>query len=123
LQLLAFENNLKDIPFNFLIGGDGNAYEGRGFTHEGEIPESNSTSSFNDVGIIVAFIGTFDKQRPSETQISTFKAFLENSLGKDFVTRNFALVAQDQVTNSNLPALGLLEVLKEFDEFYEREKV
>lgn len=29
-------NHLKDIPWNFLIGNDGNVYEGRGFNFEGE---------------------------------------------------------------------------------------
>lgn len=112
-QETAFANNLRDIPYNFLIGGDGNTYEARGFTYKGEIP--NSTTSFDDVGIIVAFIGTFDKEKPSASQVTSFNRFLEVSLQQDLLKSDFVLL-RDITLNSS--GSGLLEFLEEFEQFY-----
>ncbi|CAG2068451.1 unnamed protein product, partial [Timema podura] len=50
-QMRALQNNsmdkkhLSDIPYNFLIGGDGNVYEGRGFKIQGAfVPKWNIKS-------------------------------------------------------------------------------
>jgi hypothetical protein len=89
---------LKDIPFNFLIGDDGFVYEGRGFRFQGEIASNDSTSSFDDIGIFVAFIGTFSNQQPSEGQVTTFNRFLELSTNRDVLMRNYTLLLQDQLS-------------------------
>lgn len=41
-----------DIPFNYLIGGDGRAYEARGWHHESDHVPIHSNSSLS-----IAFIG------------------------------------------------------------------
>lgn len=44
-----------DIGYNFLVGGDGNVYEGRGWDiHGAHLPELNS----NSIGICL--LGNFD---------------------------------------------------------------
>jgi N-acetylmuramoyl-L-alanine amidase len=45
----------NDIAFNFLIGDDGNVYEGRGWEVTGQ-----HTPSFNEKSLGFAFIGNFD---------------------------------------------------------------
>lgn len=57
-QSEAFERNGNDIPFNFLIGGNGHIYEGRGWsiqTDESPIREH--------IVLTVAFLGTFVARR------------------------------------------------------------
>ena len=57
----------NDIGYSFLIGGDGNVYEGRGWNVEGA-----HTKSFNDQGYGIDFIGTFISALPDEAAIETY---------------------------------------------------
>jgi hypothetical protein len=142
---------LKDIPFNFMIGDDGFVYEGRGFRFQGEIANNNATSSFNDIGIFVAFIGTFSNredpsqqglggragfavvcfltvpflfvvysfyfnQQPSEGQVTTLNRFLELSIKRDVLMRNYTLLLQDQLSLEYPQAEGLEQLLSERDD-------
>lgn len=52
LQLQHMRKGLTDIRYNFLIGGDGRIYEGRGWN----VPNEESTDSID-----IAFIGNFFK--------------------------------------------------------------
>lgn len=84
---------LKDIPWNFLIGDDGNIYEGRGFQYQGGcqtnfIPTSDS---FDDVGLLIAFIGDYSVNTPSLRQIEAFTAFLSSSVNRDLLHKNYVI--------------------------------
>lgn len=122
MQLFAFENDLADIPYNFLIGGDGNIYEGRGFHFKGEIFEKESSTAFENLGLIIAFIGTFQDKRPNSKQISTFKIFLESLVDREVVSNDFKLLSGDQITNAGNADSKLLEFLMESVRFYSRKK-
>ncbi|XP_017478582.1 PREDICTED: peptidoglycan-recognition protein LC isoform X2 [Rhagoletis zephyria] len=79
-QTLNIESqNHDDIIYNFLIGGDGNVYEGRGWDVVGA-----HLRGFNSDSISFAYIGTFKKQKPSEKQMDVTKLLLEEGvqLGK-----------------------------------------
>ncbi|XP_072017970.1 uncharacterized protein [Amphiura filiformis] len=51
----------KDIGYSFLIGEDGNAYEGRGWDQKGA-----HTKGYNDVGLAFSFIGNFMRELPNQ---------------------------------------------------------
>ena len=89
---------LSDIPSNFLIGDDGNVYEGRGFTYQGEIVSKNFFDAYRE-SIIVAFIGNFSSQQPSEEQFASFNSFLTKSAAENKIMSNFALFSQNQLTD------------------------
>ncbi|XP_053956083.1 peptidoglycan-recognition protein LC-like isoform X3 [Anastrepha ludens] len=79
-QTLNIESqNHDDIIYNFLIGGDGNVYEGRGWDVTGA-----HLRGFNSDSISFAYIGTFKKQKPSEKQMDVTKLLLNEGvrLGK-----------------------------------------
>jgi peptidoglycan recognition protein LD len=103
MQIQAFTNGLKDIPYNFLIGDDGNTYEGRGFHFEGEIFKNNYTI---ETGLIIAFIGTFDDHPPSLHQVATFNAFLDNSVSQGVLVNNYTMVP-----DTDAPHSGILNVI------------
>uniref|UniRef100_A0A8W7N511 Peptidoglycan recognition protein family domain-containing protein n=1 Tax=Anopheles atroparvus TaxID=41427 RepID=A0A8W7N511_ANOAO len=72
------------IPYNFLIGGDGVTYEGRGWKAQHgfeELPGRNQS-------LVVAMIGNFTDRQPAEVQYAELKAFLTESI------RRFSLAAQ-----------------------------
>lgn len=113
-------DQLRDIPWNFLIGDDGLVYEGRGFRFQGEILSENShISSFDDVGILIAFIGNFSIRTLSSQQVYALDTFLEYASRRDVLIDNFKLLLQDQLVETSVPADGLLDFLHSRQEFRE----
>ena len=96
---------LSDIPYNFLIGDDGNYYEGRGFNFQGEIVMRNNLTDSDESAIIVAFIGNFTSQQPSEGQVKTFLSFLNHFQG-DTIVGNYTLLSQDQIIGESSDMFG-----------------
>ncbi|XP_054736109.1 peptidoglycan-recognition protein LC-like [Anastrepha obliqua] len=75
-QTLNIESqNHDDIIYNFLIGGDGSVYEGRGWNVTGA-----HLRGFNSDSISFAYIGTFKKQKPSEKQMDATKLLLNEGV-------------------------------------------
>lgn len=110
-------SKLKDIPFNFLIGGDGEIYEGRGFEFEGQHTANNATS-FNNIWICVAFIGTFDgsNNQPTSEQIKAFHKFIDYHFGFEIQT-DYKIFLQDQLLKQTVNSDSLYDVVKDFDKF------
>nr|CAH7750158.1 unnamed protein product [Callosobruchus chinensis] len=69
-----------DILYNFLIGGDGRVYEGRGWQNRTEWhnPDENILS--------VALLGNFVDQPPKPSQVEALQAFLDLSVMKNRIT-------------------------------------
>ena len=101
----SYMKTLSDIPYNFLIGDDGNFYEGRGFEFQGEIVMRNNLTDSDESGIIVAFIGNFTSKQPSEGQVKTFLNFLNHFWG-DKIMGNFTLLSQDQIIGGSSGKFG-----------------
>ncbi|XP_054264030.1 peptidoglycan-recognition protein LF-like isoform X1 [Macrosteles quadrilineatus] len=62
-QEAIFEHGLPDIPYNFLLGGDGCVYEGRGWRLKPEpIPDEPELNERNT--LVVAYIGKKEEEIP-----------------------------------------------------------
>lgn len=116
-------------------------YEGRGFRYQGEIASENFKtpafndiyegrglryqekieSSFDDIGIFIAFIGNFSTRPLSSRQVLCFSTFLDTSLRRDVLMRNFTLFLQDQLIGASSSANGILDFLLTRPEFHKRE--
>ena len=99
MQVL-FMKTLSDIPYNFLIGEDGNVYEGRGFDFQGEIVMDGKENYLDEGAIIVAFIGNFSSKEPSEKQFELFYNFLTKS-DEDKIMKNYTLLVQKQLIDGS----------------------
>ncbi|XP_050295508.1 peptidoglycan-recognition protein LC-like [Anthonomus grandis grandis] len=100
LQTYHIESRgMKDIPYNFLIGGDGAAYEGRGWTKECDSILENYSKS-----ISIAFIGTFKKEAPTKTQQFTCKKLIKLGLDLKYIKKDYKLIkgSSDLVLNDTL---------------------
>lgn len=128
---------MKEIPYNFMVGDDGIIYEGRGFRFQGEIPanETDSATSFNEAGLIFAFIGTFNTtdayseraiiqaksnstNMPSDLQIRMFNEFVSQSVRRGMIIRNFKILLQDQLVSSSNVSVGLLRAFENRAEYH-----
>lgn len=51
----------KDVPFNFLVGGDGNTYEGQGWRNQSllSLPTGAGLAIRTESSLVLAFIGTY----------------------------------------------------------------
>ncbi|XP_002069134.2 uncharacterized protein LOC6646515 [Drosophila willistoni] len=77
-----------DIAYNFLIGGDGNVYKGRGWDQVGA-----HMRGYNDRSLSLAYIGSFRKQKPSPKQLSVTRLLLENGVSLGKIAPNYRLTA------------------------------
>lgn len=116
LQQEAFDDGLLDIPYNFVIGDDGFTYEGRGFRYQGEIPNNSSANTFEDIGLIIAFIGSFNETQPSPGQLETFERFLESAVNLNVVTKDFIILMQDEIVYKKNTAHGLHKAISVISE-------
>jgi N-acetylmuramoyl-L-alanine amidase len=62
----------NDVAYNFLIGSDGNVYEGRGWRRVG-----SHTKGFSSKSIAISFVGNFEKVAPKEEAIEACKLLIE----------------------------------------------
>ena len=114
---------LNDIPYNFLIGGDGSVFEGRGLRFEGEHTENVDGSNFNDIGICVAFIGTFNETKPLDKQIEGFHNFTVQYINEGLITEDYKIFFQDHLAKPKVAADALFEVVENFLEYYSSKKI
>lgn len=111
LQILYMEE-LPDIPFNFMIGDDGNIYDGRGFLFQGDIPRSNGSHILLNFALVIAFIGDYSEEGPSVNQTENFFRFLVSSAQRDMIDNNYVLWLDE-----DSPAIALNETLSESPHF------
>lgn len=96
-----------DIGYNFLVGGDGNAYEGRGWKSEGA-----HTYGYNTRSIGIAFIGTFNKYMPPSRQIIACKQLLQKGVELGYLKKDYKLLAARQVSTTQSPGDSFYEDIK-----------
>ena len=63
----------SDIGYSFLVGGDGNVYEGRGWSYVGA-----HTQNYNSKSFAASMIGSFESSLPNSKALSgelTYPAF------------------------------------------------
>ncbi|KAJ8929939.1 hypothetical protein NQ314_017304 [Rhamnusium bicolor] len=91
-------NHWWDIGYNFLVGGDGAAYEGRGWKSEGA-----HTYGYNYKSIGVGFIGTFMSQKPPLNQIVAFKKLIEKGVELGYIQKDYKILAARQLYGTESP--------------------
>lgn len=99
---------IDDIAYNFLIGGTGIVYCGRGWNVEGQ-----HTHGFNSNSLCIAMIGTFDTIEPPSKQMDAAKELIAEGIRLQKLSENYRLYGQRQlVGNTTSPGNALYEILK-----------
>ncbi|XP_039448643.1 peptidoglycan-recognition protein 3-like isoform X1 [Culex pipiens pallens] len=84
------------IPYNFLIGGDGKTYEGRGWKAQHGFPDLPGR---NDT-IVVGIIGTYSDRHPDAVMYAEVKALLTESIRRFYLLPGYKLYG---VVNGSQP--------------------
>lgn len=77
--------NITDIPFNFLIGGDGKTYETRGWNYRSGFDQL----PFNNESITVGLIGDFTFVEPVENQVKEVNALISEAIRRRKLLSNY----------------------------------
>ncbi|XP_037953442.1 peptidoglycan-recognition protein SC2-like [Teleopsis dalmanni] len=96
-----------DIGYNFLIGGDGNIYEGRGWNVLGA-----HASNWNSKSLGISLMGNFNNYSPTAVQISAAKELLAYAVTKGQITSGYILYGHRQVGSTDCPGTYLYSEIK-----------
>lgn len=99
----------NDIGYNFLVGGDGAAYDGRGWDKEGA-----HTKGFNKRSICIAFIGTFIRVTPPERQLKAARLLIKQGLELGKLSPDYGLYGHRQLMPSESPGKQLYDLIKQW---------
>ncbi|KAG8226180.1 hypothetical protein J437_LFUL012355 [Ladona fulva] len=102
--------NWDDIAYNFLVGGDGNVYEGRGWDNMGA-----HAKGMNDVSIGISFIGTFVDVLPPPSQIRACKMLIDEGISLGNISANYKLLGHRQVSPTESPGEMLYKELQKWN--------
>ncbi|XP_030373355.1 peptidoglycan-recognition protein LC isoform X4 [Scaptodrosophila lebanonensis] len=76
-----------DVAYNFLIGGDGNVYEGRGWDKVGA-----HMKGYNERSLSFAYIGSFQKIPPSPKQLNVTSLLIADGIRLGKIAPNYKLM-------------------------------
>ncbi|XP_061174341.1 peptidoglycan recognition protein 1-like [Saccostrea echinata] len=97
----------SDIGYNFLIGEDGNVYEGRGWGKEGA-----HTKGLNKYSIGICFIGNFDRRLPNQKALRAAKDLIRRGVKEGKISTNFILMGHRDFRDTVSPGKCLYQDLK-----------
>ncbi|XP_014204912.1 peptidoglycan-recognition protein LE-like isoform X2 [Copidosoma floridanum] len=100
----------NDISYNFLVGGDGLVYEGRGWGIEGA-----HTFNYNIKSIGISFIGTFNSEKPTNAQVHAAKKLIELGVEKGEISPDYKLLGHRQCIKTESPGQVLYEIIQTWD--------
>lgn len=106
----AWTENGTHIPYNFLIGGDGKTYEGRGWKSQHGF---HNLPGLNDT-IVVGVIGTYNDRRPDNVIYDETKALLTESIRRFSLSPNYRLYGVIVSSMPNNDAAALYEEVKKW---------
>nr|CAD7204377.1 unnamed protein product [Timema douglasi] len=104
-----------DIGYNFLVGGDGYAYEGRGWNHVGA-----HALGYNNVSIGISIIGTFINVLPPDSQLLAAKQLIQRGVELGKVSPNYKLLGHRQVSATESPGTALYDEIKTWPNWVEK---
>lgn len=99
-----------DIGYNFLIGGDGNAYVGRGWDAKG-----SHAFGWNQKSIGISFIGTFNDVAPPLKQLNAAIKAIEFGVKIGKISPTYKLLGHRQVSETLSPGDELYKILQTWD--------
>lgn len=97
------QNGFDDIAYNFLICGDGAAYEGRGWDKIG-----SHTRGHNKGSLGIGFVGNFETTEPPENSLKAAQALIQEGIKLGKLSHDYNLYGQKQLKNTLSPGKFLI---------------
>ncbi|KAE8737542.1 peptidoglycan-recognition protein [Frankliniella occidentalis] len=98
---------LDDIEFNFLVGGDGAVYEGRGWDAVGR-----PLGGWHHESLSVAMIGTFHQRQPTAAQADAALRFVEWAMSDlERIRTDYRAAGACQFEDTDSPGARVMDML------------
>lgn len=120
--------NWDDIGYNFMIGGDGAVYEGRGWDKVGAhtlgefsistpktVLKFSLLLGYNTGSIGIAYIGTFNSKEPNKRQLTAGFLLMNEGLRLKKLIPDYKIYAHRQLIASESPGKAFFELIKTWD--------
>ncbi|KAH8235039.1 hypothetical protein KR032_007980 [Drosophila birchii] len=101
-----------DIGYNFLVGGDGQIYVGRGWHIQGQ-----HVKGYGAISISIAFIGTFVNMEPPACQIEAARRLMEEGVRLHKLHPDYHIYAHRQVSPTESPGQKLYEMMQHWPRY------
>lgn len=95
-----------DIGYNFLIGGDGQIYVGRGWHAQGQ-----HVKGYGAVSVSIAFIGTFIHVAPKKRQLWAARRLMEEGVRLHQLHADYHIYAHRQLSATESPGEKLYQLM------------
>ncbi|KAM9853016.1 peptidoglycan recognition protein 5 [Aulostomus maculatus] len=105
-RLHMTERGFDDIGYNFLVGGDGTVYEGRGWGVVGAHARGHNHDSLG-----VAFMGNFNEDTPSKEAIYSVLQLLRSGVSRGLLHPEFELWGHRDLGDTECPGHKLYAAL------------
>jgi len=105
-------NGWADIGYNFLVGEDGNAYEGRGWDRQGA-----HAGNWNGVSLGISVIGSFDTKLPNAAALNTVQQLISCGTSLNKVSRTYSLHGHRDGVCTTCPGQSLYDLIKTWPNF------
>jgi N-acetylmuramoyl-L-alanine amidase len=101
-----------DIGFNFLIGGNGVIYEGRGWGVQGV-----DTKGFDSKSVSISFIGEFKDILPEDAALEAANKLIKCGVSLGHISETYILIGHRQISSTSCPGSKLFGHLRTLDRF------
>ncbi|KRF84516.1 peptidoglycan-recognition protein LC isoform X4 [Drosophila virilis] len=102
----------EQVGYNFMVGGDGRVYVGRGWDYIGA-----HTIKYNRSSIGIAFIGSFDKINATELQLRACQLLLAEGVRLKKLTPDYKIYGHRQLLATQSPGDKLYNIIKTWTHF------
>ncbi|XP_046831405.1 peptidoglycan recognition protein 3-like [Vespa crabro] len=97
----------NDIGYNFLVGEDGNVYEGLGWGKHG-----SHSIPYNSKSIGICIIGNFTNTTPNPASIRTTKNLIAYGVANNKIKSDYKLLGHRQTAQTDCPGNSLYNMIK-----------
>jgi len=97
-----------DIGYNFLVGEDGNAYEGRGW----DLMGAHANRTWNQVSLGISVIGNFMNSQPNAAALYTVKQLIACGTSKDKISHSYTLHGHLDGCPTECPGTAFYNLIK-----------
>ncbi|XP_037632474.1 peptidoglycan recognition protein 5 [Sebastes umbrosus] len=95
------DRGFDDIGYNFLVGGDGTVYEGRGWGVVGAHAKGNNHESLG-----IAFMGNFTNDTPSAEAMTSVKQLMQSGVCQGFLNSGFSVFGHKDLGSADTECPG-----------------
>lgn len=101
------ERGWVDIGYNFVIGEDGNVYEGRGWNFIGA-----HAPGYNTQSIGISIIGDFTKRLPNKAALTALNSLIKCGVTIGKIQRDYKLIGHRQARDTECPGTRFYEYIQ-----------